>query len=115
MASQSHDRKLQDLFQAYRAACPDVDDSPTFTPGLWQKIEARQSFPFAMRRFAQLFVSAAAAMCLLMAMLITTTSSNHNGPGVMTYIEALDSDNSHETLAYAEVENVSNTGGNSSW
>jgi hypothetical protein len=113
MASESNDRKLQDLFQAYRAACPDLEESSTFMPGLWQKIEARQSFPFAMRRFARLFVSAAAAMCLLMAMLLTTASTTHNGPGVMAYVEALDNDQAHEVLAYADIENVSN--GDNTW
>ncbi len=107
MASESQDRQLQDLLLAYRAACPDADESPTFMPGLWQKIEARQSIPFAMRRFAQVFVSAAAAMCLLMAMLLTSFTSHPAGPGVMTYVEALDSDNSHEIMAYADIENVS--------
>ena len=113
MASESQDQKLQDLFQAYRTACPDMDDNSTFMPGLWQKIEARQAFPFAMRRFAQLFVSAAAAMCLLMAMLITTATTHSAGPGFMTYVEALDTDNSHELLAYADIENVSN--GDNTW
>ena len=107
MASDSQDRQLQDLFQAYRAACPDLDDSPTFMPGLWQRIEARQSMPFAMRRFAQMFISAAAAMCLLMAMLLTTSTPHQPGPGVMTYVEALDSDSSHDMLAYADIENAS--------
>lgn len=113
MASESQDQKLQDLFQAYRAACPDMDENSTFMPGLWQKIEARQAFPFAMRRFAQLFVSAAAAMCLLMAMLITTAPPHAAGPGVMTYVEALDTDNSHELLAYADIENAST--GENTW
>ncbi|MBL8179475.1 MAG: hypothetical protein JNK48_32650 [Bryobacterales bacterium] len=113
MASESQDRKLQDLFEAYRAACPDAVEGSTFMPGLWQKIEARQSFPFTMRRFAQFFVSAAAAMCLLMAVLLTTASSSHNGPGVMAYVEALDNDNAHEILAYADIENVSV--GDNSW
>ena len=113
MANHSRDQRLQDLLEAYRNACPDPQESSTFMPGLWQKIEARQSFPSAMRRFAQLFVSAAAAMCLLMAMLLTTSNTHSPSPNVMTYVEALDNETSHDVMAYADLENVSN--GENSW
>ena len=42
----SDDSKLDQLFQTYRAACPDVEPSTNFMPNLWQRIEGRHSFGF---------------------------------------------------------------------
>ena len=35
--------RLDDLFHAYREACPDPEPSVNFMPAMWAKIEARQA------------------------------------------------------------------------
>lgn len=101
MRSDSNSR-LDAAFRAYREACPDVEDSATFMPGLWQKIESRQT-PLKMMRLTRFFVAAATSMCLLMTMLLV--SPFMQPPAILTsYVEALDSEHAQETLAYADVD-----------
>ncbi len=56
---------LERLFGAYREALPDPEPSPGFTPGVWQRIEARRSPVRLFRRFAEAFVTVAAVITLL--------------------------------------------------
>ena len=63
----SDERSLDELFERYRMACPDVDPGPNFMPALWQKIEARHSFWFTFVRFGRGALTASAAVCLLLA------------------------------------------------
>ena len=97
------DSRLDAAFQAYREACPDVEGSANFMPGLWQKIEARQT-PLKMVRLTKLFVAAATAMCLLMTGLLVSPLAQT--PAIFTsYVEALDNEqHSHDTLAYADLD-----------
>lgn len=97
------DGRLDSLFQAYRRACPDVEGSPTFTPRLWQKIEARRSTPNRLRRWAQVFVSASAGLCLAMSLMMVVPFGSQTG-GTGSYLDILDNENSHETMAYAELD-----------
>ena len=50
MSNENLDRRFDNLLRDYREACPEVEPGANFMPGLWQKIEARQTVPFAMRR-----------------------------------------------------------------
>src|SRR5262245_1556807 len=96
--------KLDSLFQEYRNACPEVEGSVNFMPNLWAKIEARQTLPLTMGRFAKLFVSAAAALCLLMSLLLTSPMTSGSAFSLMSYVEALDNDQPHELMAYADLD-----------
>lgn len=91
------DQRLDALFRAYRAACPDRDASANFMPELWQRIEARQTFTFSFRRMAHGFVTAALALTVALAvfMAIPPKSSAQNYPG--SYLQALADANSLET------------------
>lgn len=102
MSQENADRKLDDLFQAYRAACPDVEAGQNFMPQLWQKIESRQNLPFLMRRFVRVFASAAVAACLVMSLLLLQPSSS--APAAVSYLDVLDQENPHATIAYADVD-----------
>jgi len=62
----SDDERLDALFQAYRAACPDLDASANFMPKLWQRIDARQTFTFSFRHMANGFVTAALALTVVL-------------------------------------------------
>ena len=83
----NHDEQLDALFRAY-AALPTPDASPNFMPGVWQKIEARQSFTWSLGKFANAFLTAAAALTLALGLVtFIPHSSNQNAqPG---YLEAL--------------------------
>jgi len=83
----SNDEKLDALFGAYRAACPDRDPSANFMPELWKRIESRQTFTFSFRRMASGFVTAALALTIAMGIYMAIPRSNPNMP--QSYIEAL--------------------------
>jgi len=88
-AGNSHDHELQRLFEAYRAACPEVEPSRNFMPVLWQKIEARReaSIPFA-RRLAQGFAALAATASLGLVLLMVISPPETMGTSI-SYVEAL--------------------------
>jgi hypothetical protein len=95
---------LSKLFQEYRAACPDPDASPAFTPGLWQKIEARQSFVWKLRYYARGLVTITAAACLVVAIFGAAFPGHTANPVYSyTYVETLDAASSPEVLAYADI------------
>ena len=95
------ERKLDRLLAEYRSSLPDPEPSANFMPELWQKIEASQTFVVSFRRWAQRFVTVAAAICLLMGLYL---AAPHRQPVyTATYLDVLVADNSPERLAYAEV------------
>lgn len=65
------DERLDALFGAYRDACVAPEPSANFMPNLWARIEAKQNFAFSLRRIANTFATAAAAvslgLCIYMA------------------------------------------------
>jgi len=89
------EQRLDALFRAYRDACPDPEASANFMPNLWQRIDARQSYMFSLRRMANAFVTAALALSLglgvYMSIPRSTTYSSES------YIEALAEANPLET------------------
>jgi len=99
----SHD-ELSALFAQYRDACPDVDVTSGFTPGMWRKIDARRGFSLRIGRLSRRFVTAAAALCLLMAMLLAIPPSPNASPYSATYLEALATDHSAEELPFLDSE-----------
>jgi hypothetical protein len=103
MSDTNLDRKLDALFVSYRQACPEVEPGVNFMPELWQKIEAKQSVPLAVRRLSQVFVSMAAALCLLMTAMTFVPAAQTHGTSI-SYVEALDAEQPMETLAYADID-----------
>ena len=59
----SDDSKLDQLFQTYRAACPEVEPSTNFMPNLWQRIESRHSFGFVFQNVARDHDDGLRALC----------------------------------------------------
>ncbi len=95
------DSGLDRLFQAYRASCPDVEPSANFLPGMWQKIEARQSFWHVFRHLGRPITAASAALCLFLLVLnLISSSSTHSL--VPSYTDALLADHTAEKTYYAE-------------
>lgn len=89
------DEGLDELFGAYRAACPEPEASPNFMPGIWEKIDSRRGFLFIFRRLARTGTAAAAALCLLLLLLNFSSGPNHLlAP---TYADALVADTQNKT------------------
>jgi hypothetical protein len=96
--------QLNELFAAYRDACPDPEPSPDFTPRLWARIEGRRQTleVFAWRRWAEAFLSLAAVACLLIVVLQVvppTTSAYFRS----TYIDQLSEDDGPEHMLLQDV------------
>jgi len=60
------ERELDELFRAYRQSFADVDGSNAFTPGLWEKIEARRSLAFRVTHVARAFLGASVLLFTLL-------------------------------------------------
>ena len=96
--------RLSELFDQYRAACPDREPSVGFMPGLWQRIETRRSFAWRVRLYARGLVAVAAAVCLAIGIFgFSDGSAAVNPVYTETYVEALDHAEAPETLAYSDV------------
>ena len=93
--------ELSALFAAYREACPEVEASANFLPGIWQKIEGRQSFWFSFEHLARTFAAVAVAMCLLLAALNVRASRNAV-PAAVGYVDALAAEHSAEGTYFLE-------------
>jgi hypothetical protein len=98
----SDEERLDALFAAYRAACPEPEPGPNFMPQLWQRIEARQSFSFFFGRMASGFVTAAVAVTLAMAVYLympRSTTAFYSE----SYVEALAAGHAGENDLYEPV------------
>jgi hypothetical protein len=81
---------LDRLLRAYRQACGEPEPSPNFMPELWARIDHNRSSVFRLRRVAQGFLTAAAALAIFLAGL-TRTSPQLRAPEVYqaTYLDVL--------------------------
>jgi hypothetical protein len=66
----NHDSQLDELFVAYRAACPEVEASKNFMPGIWARIEARRKAETIFYRWVNSFAGAAAAVVLVLGLML---------------------------------------------
>ena len=83
--------RLDQLFLAYREACPEPEPSVNFTPELWARIEAREVSTNLFGRMAKALVTAALAATVILGLMVSTFNhgeSQFNG----TYVEALKAD-----------------------
>lgn len=95
------DYQLDQLFQRYRAACPDVDAAPHFMPGLWDKIESRRGFAFTFERMAKPLMTVLAAVCILLFVLNLAGVGQNSLPAA-SYTDALAADSTAERTYYTE-------------
>lgn len=103
--SEGPEAQLNDLFHAYRVACPDPEPSVNFMPVLWAKIEAREASSTAFSRFAKGLVTAALGASVLIG-LLTASSSQPVAVPEGTYVQALAADHA-STLEPLQVERIS--------
>jgi hypothetical protein len=83
--------RLDELFLAYRQACPDPEPSVNFTPELWARIEAREVSTNMFGRMAKALVTAALAATVILGLMVSTFNANE-GQFNGTFIEALRAD-----------------------
>jgi hypothetical protein len=99
------DARLDDLFQSYRAACPDPEPTVNFMPEMWSRIEARQASSTVFNRFAKALVTAALGASVIMGLL----SASWNQPAPVfegSYVQALAADRVSD-LEPLQVERIS--------
>jgi hypothetical protein len=96
------DSKLDQLFQTYRAACPDVEPGSNFMPRLWQRIESRHSFGFVFQNLARTTVTICAALCLLLVFLNFVPPFRVRSVQAPNYTDVLMAEHNAENTDYTE-------------
>jgi hypothetical protein len=96
---------LDELFLAYREACPDPQASVNFMPGLWAKIEAREVTSNWFGRVAKALVTAALAASVILGLMMSSTNRS-NAFFNATFVDALQADHM-ATLEPLHVERIS--------
>jgi hypothetical protein len=87
----SEDARLNEMFRAYGAACPDADASPNFMPAMWAKIEARENSTSWFGSVAKALVTAALAASVILGMMISSNKQSSTFFDA-TFVEALRAD-----------------------
>lgn len=65
-----NEQKLNELFAAYRQACPESDASANFMPKLWAQIDARRKSDAGIWRWVNAFASVAAVVVMVLGILV---------------------------------------------
>jgi len=100
--------RLDEMFRAYRAACPDPDASANFMPAMWARIEAREVSTNWFGRVAKALVTAALAASVILGMMMSSTiSSKNQSPAFFdaTFVDALQADHT-STLEPLTIERI---------
>jgi hypothetical protein len=95
------DSGLNNLFERYRSACPEVEPSANFMPTIWRRIESRRSFRLVFERLARPLMAGTAALLLLLAIL-TFVSSQQTRLTAPSYVDALLAEHTAEKTYYTE-------------
>jgi len=66
----NQDSQLDELFVAYRSACPEIESGKNFMPGLWARIEASRRAEAVFFRWVNSFAGAAAGIVLVLGLLL---------------------------------------------
>jgi hypothetical protein len=99
------DYRLEELFLAYREACPDTDGRANFMPEIWAGIEARESSTNWFGRVAKALVTAAVAASVILGMLMSSTNRSNEFFNA-TFVDALQADHV-ATLEPLQIERIS--------
>jgi hypothetical protein len=99
------DHRLDELFLAYRQACPDTDGSARFMPGIWAGIEAREVSTNWFGRVAKALVTAAVAASVILGLMMSSASRSNEFFNA-TFVDALQADRV-ATLEPLHIERIS--------
>jgi hypothetical protein len=103
--SGERDVRLDELFRAYRGACPEPEASANFMPGIWAGIEAREVSTNWFGSVAKALVTAALAASVILGMIM----SSMNPPSAFlnaTFVDALRTDQAN-TLEPLHLDRIS--------
>ena len=100
------DSKLDQLFQAYRAACPEIEPGANFMPELWKRIESKHTFWFVFQNLARTTVTACAALCLLLVFLNFVPPFEHRAVQA-NYTDTLMAEHTAENTDFTENIHIS--------
>ena|SRR5438105_1665759 len=101
----NRDARLDELFRAYREACPDPEPTAAFMPAMWAKIEAREVSTNWFGSVAKALVTAALAASVILGMM--SSSSNQSSSFFdATFVDALRADHA-STLEPLQLERIS--------
>jgi len=92
------ERELDQLFRAYRESFGDVDASSSFTPGLWDKIEARRSFAFRVTHVARAFLGASAVLFTLLFGMVFFVENRTSLDPHESYLDSLASAHASDSM-----------------
>src|SRR5580704_21186 len=97
--------RLDELFRAYRTACPEPEVSANFMPAIWAGIEAREVSTHWFGSVAKALVTAALAASVILGMIM----SSRNQPNAFlnaTFVDALRTDQAN-TLEPLHLDRIS--------
>lgn len=87
--------RLDELFQAYRDACPIPEASANFMPAVWARIEAREVSTTWFGRFAKGLVTAALAASVILGLMVSSKNPARNTSNAFmnaTFVDAWNAD-----------------------
>src|SRR3954447_13307679 len=87
-SSNPREDRLDELFRAYREACPDLEAGAGFMPGMWAKIEAHEVSTTWFGSVAKALVTAALAASVILGMMISSTNQSSSFFDA-TFVDAL--------------------------
>ena len=93
--SSERDSRLDELFQAYRDACPIPEASANFMPALWARIESREVSTNWFGRFAKGLVTAALAASVILGLMVSSKSPSRSPSSAFfnsNYVDAWSAD-----------------------
>jgi hypothetical protein len=100
------ENRLDELFLAYRHACPDPNASANFMPGIWAKIEAREVSTNWFGRVAKALVTAALAASVILGLMMSSSTNRSSAFFNGTFVDALQADRV-ATLEPLDIERIS--------
>jgi hypothetical protein len=87
--------RLDELFLAYRDACPVPEAGVNFMPALWARIEAREVSTNWFGRFAKGLVTAALAASIILGLMVSSRNPSMNRSSAFfnsTFVDAWSAD-----------------------
>ena len=83
--------QLDEMFRAYREACPEPEAGVNFMPGLWARIEAREVSTNLFGRMARALVTVALAATVILGIMMSRANES-NASFTGSYLEAVAAD-----------------------
>src|SRR6266852_3280192 len=90
------------LFRTYRDSLPDPEPSAGFTPGIWQRIEARRSPVRMLRRVTETLVAVAALVAMLIGVFVIPRVQSSPVYSA-TYVDVLVAEQPTDAMPYQDV------------